>query len=76
MREQTFCPDSGTPIYFTPVGEGPKVVGLRVGTKRQQDQLIPREQDWFRSAQAWLEELPTIKRTQPVFDPKGGFGEG
>ena len=75
-RVQTFCPDCGTPIYSGPVGEGPKVVGLRVGTIRQRDQLIPSDQYWFRSAQAWLGELVRMKsrEKQPAFDPKGGFG--
>ena len=75
-REQTFCPNCGTPIYSGPVGDGAKVVSLRVGTVRQRDQMVPTDQYWFRSAQAWLSALPTIKRreTQPVFDPRGGFG--
>ena len=75
-REQTFCPNCGTPIYSGPVGDGAKVVSLRVGTVRQRDQMVPIDQYWFRSAQAWLSALPTIKRkeTQPVFDPRGGFG--
>lgn len=74
-REQTFCPVCGTPIYSAPVGEGTKVVALRVGTIRQRDRLIPHEQYWFRSAQAWIPLLPTMKRrdTQPVFDAEGGF---
>ena len=75
-REQTFCPNCGTPIYSGPVGDGAKVVSLRVGTVRLRDQMVPTDQYWFRSAQAWLSALPTIKRreTQPVFDPRGGFG--
>ncbi len=75
-REQTFCPNCGTPIYSGPVGDGAKVVSLRVGTLRQRDQMVATDQYWFRSAQAWLSALPTIKRreTQPVFDPRGGFG--
>jgi hypothetical protein len=75
-REQTFCPNCGTPIYSGPVGAGPKVVSLRVGTVRQRDQMVPTDQYWFRSAQAWLSALPTTKRreTQPVFDPRGDFG--
>ena len=75
-REQTFCPNCGTPIYSGPVGDGAKVVSLRVGTVRQRDQMVPTDQYWFRSAQAWLSALPTIKRreTEPVFDPRGGFG--
>lgn len=75
-RLQTFCPDCGSPIYSGPVGDGPKVVGLRVGTIRQREQLIPRDQYWFRSAQGWLADLLRIdkREKQPVFDPKGGFG--
>ena len=74
-REQTFCPDCGTPIYSAPVGNELKVVGLRVGALQQRDQLIPSDQYWFRSSQAWLENLPSLKKmaTQPVFDVKGGF---
>ena len=40
-REQTFCPDCGSPIYSGPVGEAAKVVGLRVGTIRQRDSSSP-----------------------------------
>ena len=74
-RVQTFCPDCGSPIYSGPPGEGAKVVGLRVGTIRQRDQLVPGDQYWFRSALAWLSDLPGVAKRdkQPVFDPKGGF---
>ena len=76
-REQTFCPNCGTPIYSAPAGGGAEVLGLRVGTIRQRDRLIPGDQYWFRSSQAWLPKLPTIKKQdkQPVFDPKGAFGD-
>jgi hypothetical protein len=32
---------------------------------------------WFRSSQAWLQHLPTMKKRekQPIFDAKGGFGD-
>jgi hypothetical protein len=75
-REQTFCPDCGTPIYSGPVGDGAKVVSLRVGTIRQRHHLIPMDQYWFRSAQTWLSALSAVKtrETQPVFDAKGNFG--
>jgi hypothetical protein len=75
-REQTFCPDCGTPIYSGPIGEGARVVSLRVGAIRQRDQMVPTDQYWFRSAQTWLSMLPTLKKmeTQPVFSPRGGFG--
>ena len=74
-REQTFCPDCGSPIYSAPVGADAKVVGLRVGTIRQRDQLVPTDQYWFRSSQAWLRHLPAMTKRdkQPVFDAKGGF---
>ncbi len=76
-REQTFCPDCGTPIYSGPEGGDTKVVGLRVGTIRQRGRLVPSDQYWSRSSQEWLERLPTMKKRekQPVFDPKGGFGD-
>ena len=75
-REQSFCPDCGTPIHSAPVGDTAKVMSLRVGTIRQRDQLIPTDQYWSRSAQSWLRDLPAIKKRekQPVLDPKGGFG--
>jgi hypothetical protein len=75
-RIQAFCPDCGSPIYSAPVGDGAEVAGLRVGTIRQRDQLVPKDQFWFRSAQAWLRDLPGLSKRdkQPAFDPKGGFG--
>ena len=75
-RAQTFCPECGTPIYSGSVGDGPKVHGLRVGSVRQRDRLVPREQYWFRSSQAWLADLACIGRLekQPTFDAKGGVG--
>lgn len=77
-RELTFCPDCGTPLYSAPAGDGVKVVALRVGTIRQRDRLIPSDQYWFRSSQAWLTDLPNMKKRemQPAFDSKGGFGNG
>ena len=76
-REQTFCSDCGSPIYSGPAGEGTKIVGLRVGTIRQRSELVPKDQFWSRSAQAWLQHLPTTKKRekQPVFDSKGSFSD-
>jgi hypothetical protein len=75
IRQQTFCPNCGTPIYSGPPGGKAAVVSLRVGTIRQREQLVPSDQYWFRSAQSWLKDLPAIKRIdkQPVFDPSGDF---
>jgi len=74
-REQSFCPECGTPIYSCPLGEGPKAYSVRVGTVRQRDQLVPKVQLWFRSSRSWLTELasiPTINK-QPAFDGSGGL---
>ena len=57
QRSQAFCPECGTPIYATSVGDGPKVHGIRVGTIRQRDSLAPVRQVWTRSAQQWLPEI-------------------
>lgn len=75
MREQTFCPNCGTPIYSAPVSTENKTVILRVGAIRQRDQLIPSDQFWARSAQGWLKDLPAIhkRETQPTFGPRGSF---
>ena len=60
-REQTFCPECGTPIYSKAVVEGeaaagaePGLLGIRAGAVRQRDTLVPRKQYYRRSAQSWL----------------------
>ena len=53
-RVQAFCRSCGTGLYATSAGEGPRVYGLRVGTIRQRDQLVPRRQAWLRSRLQWL----------------------
>jgi hypothetical protein len=60
-RAQAFCPECGSPIYATSVGEGSKVYGVRVGTARQRDQLVPSRQVWRRSALHWLPGLDEIE---------------
>jgi len=72
-RVQSFCPECGTPIYSSPVGNGPKVYGVRVGTARQRDQLVPKTQLWCRSSQRWLADLGAVRQIegQPSFDPSG-----
>jgi hypothetical protein len=69
-RQQTFCPTCGTPIYSAPASGDTTVIVLRVGAIRQRDQLVPRDQFWFRSSQAWLPGLPTLKKQekQPLYD--------
>lgn len=61
-RAQVFCPECGTQIYATSVGEGPKAFGVRVGTARQRAELRPTTQIWCRSAQDWVMDLGSVKK--------------
>ncbi len=61
-RQQSFCPECGTPIYSTADEAGPKIYGLRIGSIRQRDELVPQLQLWSRSQQHWLDELSAIRR--------------
>jgi hypothetical protein len=72
-RVQSFCSECGTPIYSSTIGDGPKVYGIRVGTSRQRDQLVPKTQLWCRSSQRWLADLGSAHQieTQPPFDRSG-----
>jgi hypothetical protein len=64
QRAQAFCPKCGSPIYSTAPGDGPKdSYMLRVGILRQRDQLMPRKQIWFRSAQPWIGEIAELPKT-------------
>ncbi len=58
-RVQAFCPECGTPIYSTSVGE-PQVFGLRIGTIRQRAELRPAKQIWCRSALGWVMNLGDV----------------
>ena len=60
-RVHTFCPECGTPVYSTTVGEV-KAYGLRVGTIRQRKGLKPSTQQWCRSALDWTEALHAVPR--------------
>jgi hypothetical protein len=63
-RPQAFCPNCGSPIYATSVGEGPKVLGIRLGTVRQRDQLRPKAHYWYRSAQDWIMDLGSMRQIE------------
>ena len=62
-RLQTFCPQCGTPIYSTTVGDGiqPSYT-VRVEILRQRDQLPPKRQQWMRSARPWTTELGALPK--------------
>jgi hypothetical protein len=61
-REQTFCPECGSPLYSTSVGDGPKTLGLRVGTARQRDRMRPKAQYYCHSALDWVDDLAAVPR--------------
>ena len=56
-RAQGFCGDCGSHLYATSAGDGPKIYGIRVGTARQRQELIPKRQVWHRSVLHWLPEF-------------------
>ena len=61
-RTQVFCPECGTPIYSAPVGDGASMIGIRVGTVTQRNQLAPKKQHWCGSAQDWVQDLSSISK--------------
>jgi hypothetical protein len=64
-RVQAFCAKCGTPIYSTTQGDGvqPSYM-VRVGILRQRDQLIPRRQQWIRSARPWVMGLDAVPKAE------------
>ena len=64
-RAQAFCGVCGSPIYSTTPGDGvqPSYV-VRVGILRQRDELVPRRQNWFRSAQKWVTDLAGVPKNE------------
>ena len=61
-RQQAFCPKCGTPIFSTSEDSGPKIHGIRAGTIRQRNELVPKRQVWSRSQQHWLGELDSMQK--------------
>ncbi len=64
IRMQAFCPDCGSPLYSAPPDGARGYLGIRVGTTRQRDYLVPRHQYWARSAQPWTQDLSGLPRTE------------
>jgi hypothetical protein len=63
-RIQAFCPECGTAIYSAAAGHAPEVLMIRVGTIRQRNDLPPKAQYWWRSAQTWVTELGSLRRVE------------
>jgi len=64
IRVQSFCPECGSPIHSSPPEGTPGVLGIRVGTIKQRDQLVPKMQYWFRSAQQWTQDISGMPKTE------------
>jgi hypothetical protein len=64
-RVQAFCGTCASPIYSTTPGEGVQPsYTVRVGILRQRDQLVPRRQNWFRSARSWVVKLDAVPKNE------------
>jgi hypothetical protein len=64
-RAQAFCPKCGSPIYSTTPGDGVQPsYTVRVGILRQRGELVPKRQNWFRSARAWVTGLDAIHKNE------------
>ena len=61
---QLFCPECASPLYSISIGDGPKFFNIRLGTARQRDELPPKIQYWFRSAQRWLADLDSVPKIE------------
>lgn len=59
-RALVFCPECGTQMCGMPVGDGPKLISLRLGTCNQRANLPPKRQIWCRSAMPWVNDLATV----------------
>ena len=64
-RVQAFCGTCASPIYSTTAGEGVQPsYTVRVGILRQRDHLVPRRQNWFRSARSWVLKLDAVPKNE------------
>ena len=64
-RAQAFCGKCGTPIYSTTPGDGPRPSYMvRVGILRERNELVPKVQNWYRSARPWVTDIGTVRRNE------------
>jgi hypothetical protein len=61
-RIQAFCPNCGSGLYATDVGENPKAYNIRSGTVHQRHDLIPWFECWRQSALPWLPKNTLTKK--------------
>jgi hypothetical protein len=62
QRAMLFCGDCGSPVYSHAAVEHPTSYGLRVGSLREREALIPRKRIWCESALAWSDNLDGMTR--------------
>ncbi len=62
QRQQSFCPECGSPIYAAANEDGPKVYNIRAGILKQRKELKPKVQKWTRSALDWVGDLSDIQK--------------
>jgi len=62
-RAHSFCPDCGSPVYATALGDNPPFYSLRVGALDQRASLPPRRQIWCKSAVPWSADIKDIPGT-------------
>ncbi len=70
VRALAFCPECGTRIHATSVGDPDGFMGLRLGTVHQRDRLTPTAQAFCRSAQGWVTDLRSIPRFEGNLQPR------
>lgn len=64
-RAQAFCPKCGSPIYSTTPGDAPQASYMvRVGVLRERGQLLPKMQNWTRSAQPWVSGIGALRSNE------------
>lgn len=63
-RAQVFCPECGSALYSTSVGDGPKVFRVRVTGSRQRNEFTPTAQGWCRSALHWVHDFASVPRAE------------
>lgn len=56
-RAMVFCGDCGAPVYSHAAVEDPISYGLRVGSLREREMIIPRKRIWCESALEWSTNL-------------------
>ena len=61
-RILAFCPECGTSVYSKPEEGKSGYFGLRVGSLRQRNELVPSAQVWCRSAQSWIDDIGELAK--------------